>query len=247
MSLRHSLPSQEAPLSAHEIAVMRQSYLLSFVAGYVDVVGFVALFGLFTNHVTGNIVMIGSSLVQTSPGLVSKLLAIPVFIACVAMCRLLVLRDQRRGRHPWRWLDRVQVGFLMLFALMGWLALPIEDPDAPLAVLAGLAGVAAMSIQNAQARLINPGQVPTTVMTGNITQAVIDMVDIACHRCEQRSQASRRFRILGPAILAFIVGAVCGAHAFRLWSFLCLGLPIVLLLLVMLDKRRLVGRSSAKS
>jgi len=39
---------------------------LVFSAGFVDTVAFIALFGLFTAHVTGNFVLIGSELAHPS-------------------------------------------------------------------------------------------------------------------------------------------------------------------------------------
>ncbi len=65
----------------------QQSIVLSFLAGYVDTVGFIALFGLFTAHVTGNFVLIGSELANHSHGILIKLLAFPAFILAVAPAR----------------------------------------------------------------------------------------------------------------------------------------------------------------
>ena len=62
--------------------------LLSFNGGYVDAVGFLALQGLFTAHVTGNFVTIGAALVLGTSGVVAKLLALPVFCVVIVVTRL---------------------------------------------------------------------------------------------------------------------------------------------------------------
>jgi uncharacterized membrane protein YoaK (UPF0700 family) len=71
------------------------SSALGFTAGYVDTVGFIALFGLFTAHVTGNFVLIGSELAHPAQGVLIKFLAFPAFIASVALSRMLALYADR--------------------------------------------------------------------------------------------------------------------------------------------------------
>jgi Protein of unknown function (DUF1275) len=72
------------------VIIMKPSLpvLLSFNGGYVDTAGYIALQGLFTAHVTGNFVTIGSALVFGTSGVVAKLLALPVFCAVIILTRL---------------------------------------------------------------------------------------------------------------------------------------------------------------
>src|SRR5262249_56460223 len=55
---------------------------------------------------------------------------------------------------------------------------PFTDSDAPAALLAGFAGVAGMAVQNAVQRVHLANIPPTTIMTGNTTQAALDAVDL---------------------------------------------------------------------
>ena len=151
---------------------------LSFVGGFVDVVGFIALFGLFTAHVTGNFIMLGLEMVHASKLAIAKLLAVPIFIVMVALTRLFVLHYEKRGQSPWRDMLLAQAALLACFMIAGGLTAPHEDPNELGPVVAGLLGVAAMAVQNAGSRLILANHGPTTMMTGNTTQAVIDLVDM---------------------------------------------------------------------
>jgi uncharacterized membrane protein YoaK (UPF0700 family) len=205
--------------------------LLALVAGYVDTLGFVALFGLFTAHVTGNFVLIGKELSGPGEGVLIKFLALPAFVLGVALARLAALALKKHGIAETRPLLLLQVAFLLAFMLVGLAALPITRPDAPLAMLAGMCGAFAMGVQNAQGKLGLSALVPTTVMTGNVTQLVMDVVDLLFN-IDPASSASARSRVarMLPPLLSFAVGAIGGAFAFHVASFWALLVPVCALL-----------------
>ena len=63
--------------------------ILSVTAGAVDAIGFLALGGLFTAHITGNLVLVAAALVRGGPVNVAQALAIPVFMFAVAAASLI--------------------------------------------------------------------------------------------------------------------------------------------------------------
>lgn len=203
---------------------------LAFVAGYVDTCGFVALFGLFTAHVTGNFVTLGAALAGSRTGLVAKLCALPVFIACVAGLRVWLRHELRAGRNGARRLLVVEIVLLGAFALAGVAGTPFASADAWPAVTTGMLGVAALATQNTAARTVFATLTPSTVMTGNVTQAVLDSVDLLAEPAgATRDALAARLRAFLPPIGAFAVGAVGGGVAFLHAGYACLALPIAVL------------------
>ncbi|MFO1150390.1 MAG: DUF1275 family protein [Alsobacter sp.] len=199
---------------------------LAFTAGFVDTCGFIALFGLFTAHVTGNFVLIGAELVGPSQGILTKLLALPTFVVAVALTRLAVAAMEASGRAPLRPLLVAQGVLLLAFMTAGMAISPPKQADAWPELATGLLGVTAMAIQNAKARLLLSSATPSTVMTGNVTQLVIDLVDLARPvTSEVRAQAASRAAKMAPAVAAFAVGAVAGAFGYAGFGFVCLVVP----------------------
>ena len=212
------------------------SLALGFIGGYVDTVGFVALFGLFTAHVTGNFVLIGAELSRPSTGhVLLKLLVFPTFIASVALARLIALRCERTGTVASRPLLVTQAVFLTA-ALAASLGIVDLGPRAPWAMATGLLMTAAMGVQNAAGRLAWPALTPTTVMTGNVTQVVIDSVDLL-RGAAGADVKDRLKRFIWP-VVAFAAGALAGGVAYMGWQFWALLLPLALLIeLVIMDVR----------
>jgi uncharacterized membrane protein YoaK (UPF0700 family) len=207
--------------------------ILAFIAGYVDTLGFIALFGLFTAHVTGNFVLIGAEVAGVGQGVLLKLLAFPAFIVGVASASVLARVLERKGvndsalaLHLW------QAVLLMAFLLTCWFARPIGDPGAPMVLVSGVLGATAMGVQNARAKVLRASALPNTVMTGNVTQVVLDIVELTHHGSQagQGPQVRARLRSTLLAMSSFAIGAICGALAFVHLSFLGLALPVALLL-----------------
>lgn len=208
---------------------------LGYTAGYVDTVGFVALFGLFTAHVTGNFVLIGSELARPGHGVLIKLLAFPAFILAVAAARLLAVWLEARQRPAAQALTLLQLLLLLGFMLLGCAATPVGQTDALLPLLAGMTGAAAMGVQNAASRLVWSELAPTTVMTGNVTQLVIDLVDLA-RASAAPDTLSRLWKFLWP-VLAFGLGAISAAFAYHYAGFYALLGPMAILAAVLLTQR----------
>ncbi len=80
-------------------ALCRDPVLLTMVGGAIDTIGFIALFGFFTAHVTGNLVLAGAALVKGGTGVWIKLAAIPLFILTVVITKLLIDRSQVKHKH----------------------------------------------------------------------------------------------------------------------------------------------------
>lgn len=237
--------AQATPVSPAKPAAVGNvpGWLLSFSAGYVDVVGFAALFGLFTAHVTGNFIMIGVQLIGASEGLLTKLLALPMFALAVMCTRLAETRLRRGGKPVVAILFFAECVMLAVFMVVGLAALPLNDGDAgaPIVIVCGLLGVAAMGIQNAMSRTILSEAGPTTIMTGNTTQILIDIVDLPGATPEARAAIRRRMGKMVPAVAGFAAGAIIGALAFKQFSFWSLLLPTVVLLALAIQHRRDIG------
>jgi uncharacterized membrane protein YoaK (UPF0700 family) len=220
-------PPIESSLGARSLPTV-----LSIIAGSVDAIGFLGLGGLFTAHVTGNLVILAAHLVSGSGAPVAPMLSVPVFVATLGLTRLLAGALERIGFPSLRALLLLQllllVGFLVLCVSAG----PRIDPDATKAILGGMLGVSAMAVQNALVQISLQGAPSTAVMTTNITRFTMDVVDVMLGRmsADVTKAHDRAMRTL-PAIVGFAVGCGLGATceaAIGLWSLaLPAGLALV--------------------
>ncbi|PIF11662.1 YoaK family protein [Janthinobacterium sp. 13] len=201
---------------------------LGFLAGYVDTLGFIALFGLFTAHVTGNFVLIGAALADASrASILLKFLAFPAFIAGVAVTRLMVLAVERRAGPSLTLAMLLQWALLAGFMVFGCLAEPIGKDVSSMAMVAGLLGTAAMGVHSATSRLLLAHLAPTSMMTGNVTQIVIDTVDVLRGAADGATHA-RCGKFFWP-LLAFALGAIAAAFGYLAVGFVALAVPLILL------------------
>ena len=203
---------------------------MGFLGGYVDTLGFIGLFGLFTAHVTGNFVLLGASMADPShiPSLL-KILAFPAFIVGIAAARLLVAWCERRGVDAHRPSYLLQLVLLIAFMICGMLSEPVQRDMSQLAMAAGLLGTAAMGAHSAASKLLLAHLAPTSMMTGNVTQLVIDLVD--CLRGAADATVRARCAKFFWTVLAFALGCGLAAFAYRAFGFVALVVPVAILCL----------------
>jgi uncharacterized membrane protein YoaK (UPF0700 family) len=197
--------------------------LLSTTAGAVDVIGFLALGGLFTAHITGNLVVLAAHYITGRFGEMAPLLSVPMFVVVLGIVTLTSVR-----KPIWivrRVLLVLQAVLLACFLGFGIAFGPFPNANNGMAVFVGMLGVAAMATQNGLVRLALPGAPSTAVMTTNVTQLTVDLATLVRGHSEQTELPRIRCRadMTSVSVIGFAVGLALGAVLeihFGLWSLI---------------------------
>lgn len=233
--------------------------ILAGIGGYVDGVGFLVLFGMFTSHMSGNSVMMG-----VHAGLHDWNLAfhhafpIPIFVLGVMLGAALTTALIRRGVHSILCIAfGLEAGLLLIFMLAGSSTLRdgtarMESPGTFYFLAASLP--LAMGFQNATLRQVGGTTVRTTFITGTLTSFGENAVQYLFWLHEQRRQGWQlgkllrmsprqpvfvRMGLLLGLWIGYVLGAILGACAEQTWQLWALAVPVSTLLgIVCLDAIR---------
>jgi uncharacterized membrane protein YoaK (UPF0700 family) len=211
-------------------------FVLSLIAGSTDTIGFLGLNGLFTAHITGNVVVLAAHLITGDPAIVSYILAVPVFMLVMLLTSLFANDLERSGVATLRLLLLLQ-----LLLLVGFLTLSViyrANVNPALAVVTGMTGVAAMAVQTALVQVSLKGTPSTGVMTTNVTHFVVALAELLARSDPGMAEKARkRMSHIFPVIAGFVLGCALGAVLEKAWGLRSLGLPTALALLAVMLTR----------
>ncbi|MBJ7899974.1 MAG: DUF1275 domain-containing protein [Cyanobacteria bacterium RI_101] len=217
------------------LTLFSQALLLSAVAGFVDAASYWGLAGLFTSHITGNLVVAAAEILGVGgPIIWVRLAIIPVFVGAVAVTTVL----SRRWRLSLQTMLGLEAAFLLLFTLVAVGASPRSGSTL---FWAGSLGVLAMAWHNALLREFWGHLAPTTAMTNNLTQFAADLAALWLCRTgarEERRQIRQRLRKFGGVLLGFTLGAVLGGILTHRFGLKALFLPTLAVAALALGFRR---------
>jgi len=206
---------------------------LAFIAGFLEACGLIALFGLFIGHVTANIAVLGMAIATDVPGSGIKLLALPIFMAVVALTRVGVHPLRLQGYDAARLIMALELVLLLAFVAAGLHYGPFTESLGWSTMLTAALGVATLAVQNSGMRLIWRTHPSTTVMTLNLTQLVLDGIVILREPMDATAAAAReRLALAAPTLGGFLVGAAAGGLGYLIAGFYSGFVPATVLLVL---------------
>jgi uncharacterized membrane protein YoaK (UPF0700 family) len=216
------------------------SLLLTLAAAFTDSATFVGADKLFSAHVTGNFIVLAYDIIHGADANEwSKLLAFPVFFVAVMIAgRQSDTRPGQRGaagptggsEGEGNRLLRIEGMLLVLAGLaaagmrwghigQGWMLVPVS-----------MVIVVAMAFQNAFGRLYSKRIYgPTTVMTGNVTSAALDIAALLLDKPRQPEKYVPLWHSLAM-ILVFLVGCFAGGACAYFFGLVAVVVPGVVVL-----------------
>ena len=220
----HTLTYASESASPQSRLEKRLPTLLSVIAGMVDLIGYFTLGNVFTAHITGNLVVIAALVVRGGRMNSAQVLAIPIFIFAVAATWLLARVSGRRGPGLARLLLLIQFLLLSSVLIFSVITKPAANPHGLMAGIAVMIAVSAMACQFALLRLALPVAPSTAVMTGNLTNTVLSLLDRLPRAQPLMTCDTERLRSSLQLLIGFFAGCVVAAAAVSLlgewaWSF----------------------------
>lgn len=210
------------------IAENKLPAMLALIAGMVDLTSFVSLGGVFTAHVTGNLVILAAVAVGGGHLNPAQALAVPVFMLATAGVWVIIRRTGEHSPSPVRSVLVAQ--FLLLVAV---LALSVtgraaQHPQGLAAYGAILLAASAMASQNALLHMQIAGAPSTAVMTGNLVSTVISTLDAFSHYPDRRAEARHRLADVLPPLIGFLLGCLAAGFVLLLDGNWAWALPAAL-------------------
>jgi uncharacterized membrane protein YoaK (UPF0700 family) len=147
----------------------------------------------------------------------------------VMAVRLLSVSLDSKGLPALRVILAVKLVLLTLSAVLAIALGPFDSGDGWAALLTGMALVAAMAIQNAIHRIHMGALPPTTIMTGNTIQIMIDLADLMRGVPAAAHDAIRlRLARMSSSVAAFAVGCAAAALLYAKQGIWCFAIPPIL-------------------
>jgi uncharacterized membrane protein YoaK (UPF0700 family) len=215
---------------APEVAVDRAASLglstcLVTAGGFLDGYTFVGHGHVFTNAMTGNVVLLGIEMLsfQRQQAL-NHLTPLVTFVVGIWAARALHLRATDRGRpSPYAAVLLWEIGILFM---VSWL--PASCPD----IVITTCVVFAASLQVQTFRTVLGHAYTSTFTTGNLRNLSEAIFDRVTHPDSKR-ESENKARIFGIICTCFLIGATGGAYATRRIGNHALWVELVLLLLAL--------------
>ena len=208
--------------------------LLASIAGFCDAATFVAADELFSAHVTGNFIVFAYEMIKGSyPGAWVKLSTFPIFVISV------ITGGWVASKTANRYLLLIVEGILLVASgiMAYWLKLQgAHDQKWPIYIVVMLI-VFSMGLQNTFGKIFSKETLgPTTMMTGNVTQASIDIGNIIRSKLKDVTIAESLKKQM-VTISGFLIGCLAGAIMGKYVGLGAVILPGLIMVVIYIDIR----------
>jgi uncharacterized membrane protein YoaK (UPF0700 family) len=242
------------PLTTLEKVIL--AFAMTWAAGFVDLIGYISLYGLYTSNMTGNTVGMARHISQLDwAGVVRHGWPILTFVFGLMLGSFIYEAEKRRKiQVPFPSAIGLEVLLIGIFIAAGIGShfkadIPPQPAGKFFAMVALLA--TAMGIQNVVLREVGGLNVYTTFVTGSLVKFAESLSQYLLW-LRDRTRGRFRSRILialriSPRIVAlrnasltfglwaiYLTGAVCGGFSLQRWALLAMLTPFALLTAVTL-------------